>query len=113
MHRLIQPRKTREVPDILRCCGYWSRRQQRWIGYCLELQVRAEAPSWEDLLTRLTMGASLHLAHLEQNPSVERTRLAPFRIRLIYAGIALMHFVRPRKHWGLADLPRRLLVNDA
>jgi len=96
---------------MLRCCGYWSRRRRRWVGFCLELQIRAEAATWEALLEALTLRATLRLAHLQEDPELKRSRLAPFRMRLLYAGIALMHFLRPRGSWALADLSRRLLVD--
>ena len=95
---------------MLRCCGYWSKSRKLWVGYCLELGIKSEGRSWEELVESLTMAASLHLARLKADPSYKRPRLAPFRIRVIYVGIALMHFIRPHGGWGLADLSRRLLV---
>ncbi len=96
---------------MLRCCGYWSPSRKRWIGFCLELQIRAEAPTWEGLLEVLTLRATLRLAHLQDDPALRRFRLAPLRMRLLYAGIAVLHFLRPRGSWALADLSRRLLVD--
>lgn len=108
--RIGRERTTRDVPPMLRCFGYWSRKRQHWVGYCLELRVQASASTWEDLLEKLTLAASLHLAHLQSNPELRRRRLAPFRMRLLYAAVAMLHFVRPRGRFGIADLSRELLI---
>ena len=104
--------ETKDVPPLLRCCGYWSRRKRRWVGYCLELQLRAEGRDWDEVLERLVMSASVRLQGLQKDPRARRFRLAPFRVRLLYAVIATLHFVRPRAHWCLADVSPRLLVDE-
>ncbi|GEM_PF-2583188 len=100
------------IPEILRCCGYRSRRQRRWVGYCLELHLRVEGGSWEELLERLVMSASLHLARLQSQPGARLPGKAPLRIRLLYAYIALLHFLKPRHDYCLADLSSGLLLHE-
>lgn len=111
--KIWRAKLTRDVPEMLRCFGYWSRRRQRWVGYCLELRVVASAPTWESLLEKLTLAVSIRLAQFRGNPSLHRRRLAPLRMRLLYAGVAMLHFVRPRGRWGIADLSRELLIDES
>ncbi len=100
------------IPEILRCCGYRSRRRRRWVGYCLELHLRVEGRNWEELLERLVMSASLHLARVRNEPGARLPGKAPFRVRLLYAYIALLHFLRPRHDYCLADLSSGLLLPE-
>ncbi len=100
------------IPEILRCCGYRSRRHRRWVGYCLELHLRVEGRNWEELLEHLVMSASLHLARLRSQPGARLPGKAPFRVRLLYAYIAALHFLRPRHDYCLADLSSGLLLHE-
>ncbi|UCF69456.1 MAG: hypothetical protein JSV80_09345 [Acidobacteriota bacterium] len=99
------------MPRMLRCVGYRSRRdRRRWVGYCLELHLRAEARDWDELLERLIMGASMRLAHLAADPDQPLPGKAPLRLRALYAYTALLHFLRPNPHRRLADVSSGLLV---
>ncbi len=104
-------KRQKRIPEILRCCGYRSRRTHRWVGYCLELHLREEGRDWEEVLERLVLACSLRLAGLEKAPSEVIPGKAPFRMRVLYAYIALLHFLRPRYQHCLADLSSGLLMS--
>ena len=101
------------LPAMLRVCGYRSRRIRpgRWIGYCLELHLREEGRDWEDLQERLLMAASLRLEQIRQKQARPMGR-APLKMRLLYAYIAIRHFLRPTHHRRLADVSSGLLVSQ-
>ncbi len=101
----------RRVPRILRCCGYRPKRGGNWVGYCLELHLRVEGRDWDELLEALIMAATMRLAHFEANPEAQLPGKAPFSMRLCYAYIAMLHFVRPRGPRCLADLSSNLLLS--
>lgn len=100
------------IPRVLRCCGYLSRRRQRWIGYCIELDLRAEGRDWEELQERLLMAASFELARIDQQPAAPPPRRARLQIRLLYAWIAALHFLRPHHERCLADFSSGLLLDS-
>ncbi len=97
-------------PPILRCCGYKPRRGGPWVGYCLELHLREEGRDWEEVLERLMLAASLHLGVIKGTPGARVPGKAPLRMRLCYAYIALLHFIRPHGPRCLADLSSTLLA---
>ncbi|MDQ7006252.1 MAG: hypothetical protein Q9Q40_03385 [Acidobacteriota bacterium] len=97
------------LPGLLRCCGYRPRRGGRWVGYCLELHLRAEGRDWDEVLERLVLAASMRLAELHHHPE-RLPGKAPFHMRLCYAWTAFLHFVRPQGRRRLADLSPSLLL---
>lgn len=97
-------------PRVLRCCGYHPRQGGRWVGYCLELHLKEEGRDWDDLLERLVLASSMRLADIEASQGKGLPGKAPFHMRLCYAYIAFLHFVRPQGRRRLADLSPRLLL---
>jgi len=58
------------------------------------------------------MAASMRLANLEQQPNARPPAKSPFRVRLLYAWIALLHFLRPHHDRCLADISSGLLTSQ-
>lgn len=98
-----------DFPHFLRCCGYQSRRRRRWVGYCLDLNLRTEGGTMEELHEKLVLSATLRLAELERSAASPLPRPS-FKRWLCYAYIACLHLLRPRPRRWLTDLPTRVLL---
>ena len=109
MSTIPPPTDQFQLPLILRCCGYRSRRVGRWVGFCLELNIWEEGRDWDELLERLVLAAAHRLAKL-QGAGEPLPGKAPLRMRLLYTWVALLHFIRPQGERCLADLSSGLLT---
>ena len=106
------PKRRSRIPRVLRVFGYRCRRTRRWIGYCIELNLKAEGRDWEEVQERLLMAASLVLAKLTRQHGSGGAVKAPFRVRALYAYIAVLHFMRPNHEKCLADVSSGLLIES-